>query len=691
METTSVVGVVEDCDDDFEFVRRVASAAGWAVRRYRDLAAGYEAVCADAADLFLVDWDLPDGSGLDLIRRARARRCQARLVVLTAADDPAIDREALSAGADDYLDKTELSPSMLRRAMRYGLRAHETLCELDEARRRLQLAVEGARDGIWDIDLRNFTAYLSPRCAAMLEVRAEGTPVHVRAIWDRVVAEDQPALLAAVQAHLGGQTEVFSHEFRVGLPGGGVRWLHVRGSVHRRADGVPVRFAGSQTDTSERKRVEQAVKRDAQFDDLTGLGNRRLLAEEVARALEAQAQHRTDGFALIYLDLDGFKPVNDRHGHATGDRLLTLVARRLERVVRSDDVVTRVGGDEFVILIRDCADMSDIRPVVAKIRRLIAAPYVINGARVDISTSVGVALASEGATDIDQLTREADARMYADKRRGKAGETTDLDSGGDPTRRASREREARLAHALREGRFRCHVQPIVQLDDGGAVGWEAFPRWQTGVTCVPARAFVGEVARAGLSGDLRRAVLGRALEFIEARPVDEWVTLNVHVAELADSAIVAEIEQALEERSLPTSRLCLEVVDHAQLREDAAARSSLESLSELGVRLSLDGFGGQGCSPSMLAGLGVGSVKLCARLVAAVDVPGEGPRLVHSLVAMAQALGCTVVAGGVERSTQPSRLRVAGVSLAQGHLFGPPELPGMALSRSTSTTSGLAA
>jgi diguanylate cyclase (GGDEF)-like protein/PAS domain S-box-containing protein len=454
------------------------------------------------------------------------------------------------------------------------------------------------------------------------------------------------------------------------------RWLGVR-LADLRTDpdvgGVVVHL----TDITDRKRAEEALAHQAFHDTLTGLANRALFADRVDRALRDRARGGLSA-AVVYIDLDGFKAVNDTLGHQAGDALLREVADRLRSAVRADDTVARLGGDEFAVLVGQSGDGSDeAGTTAARVLDLLARPIELAGQRVSVTGSIGIAVAHDDATG-ESLVRDADIAMYSAKVSGRGRAVV-----FDPAMRAAaverRRLELELTEALAGDQFRLVYQPVVDLADDRVAGFEALLRWNSPTLgAVPPDVFVPVAEDLGLIGDIGAWVLREACRTAaawrreHAVAADTTMAVNVSAVQLTSPQLLDDVRAALAASGLPASALVLEVTETALVGHPERAAASLAALRALGVRLALDDFGTGYSSLGYLQDFTVDVLKIDRSFVATIPADGELPPIVRGLIDLARALDLDVVAEGVETPAQRARLQAGRCERAQGYLFAAP-------------------
>jgi len=492
-----------------------------------------------------------------------------------------------------------------------------------------------------------------------------------RAFWDLVHPDDVVAVrdeFVRVLAR-GENEEGALLKCRIATSDG---WIDTESTVgDLRGDPSVAGIVITTRDVSERTALETQLRTLAWQDSLTGLGNRTLLHERVAHAL---AQRRTvrQPLGLLLIDLDGFKPVNDTHGHAVGDALLVKVAERLLLGVRTGDTVARLGGDEFAVLLEDRGDCGLRKGGLDVAQRLLDAlstPFEVDGRELTIGASMGLTIAASG-TDAEDFVRQADFAMYASKDAGRGRVTV-----FGPALAAAAKRRAEIAKslgtALSAGHLHLEYQPVVDIDTGVVTGAEALARWNHPTWgSVPPSEFVAVAERTGLIVQLGHwALLTAAREAArwEAEGNEIGVAVNVSVRQLGVE-FVAEVATVLEQTALSPDLLTLEITESV-LVDDERTLSSLQALKALGVRLSLDDFGTGWSSLAYLRRLPVDVLKLDGSFVAGLG-SAQADAVSRTVIQLAVDLGLEVVAEGVETVAQRDILRGMGCHSAQGWLYG---------------------
>jgi diguanylate cyclase (GGDEF)-like protein/PAS domain S-box-containing protein len=434
----------------------------------------------------------------------------------------------------------------------------------------------------------------------------------------------------------------------------------------------------------DRSRVSDEMRRRALHDDLTDLPNRTLLVDRLDQAIQ-RSDRRHEPLAVLFVDLDRFKRVNDTLGHAAGDALLVETAARLVKAVRAGDTIARVGGDEFVVLCEDVADAAEASQLAERVVALVADPFVIDGVEVVVTASVGVVLADEDA-DAEALVRDADLAMYRAKQRGRARVET-FDAAMRDEVRSRLGIEQALRQAVAEEKLHVVYQPQIDMLDGRLVGLEALVRWEDpDVAPLEPSALVGVADEIGLLDEISWFVLHDACAAVASlRPTHGAVAVSVNLGarQLGHPGLVARVTAALEEANVPAAVLVLEVTETDVV--DEAAGRALAALRALGVRISLDDFGTGWSSLHRLTRLPVDEIKIDQSFVAGVGTDRGCDAVVRAVASLALELDLRLVAEGVERPDQRQRLVELGCRIGQGWLLGGPVPAEQLLPRSAST------
>jgi diguanylate cyclase (GGDEF)-like protein/PAS domain S-box-containing protein len=670
--------IVDDNEMNRDMLARRLERRGYVIQVAEGARSLLERIQQEPVDLVLLDIEMPGVSGLDALQALRAcfSPIQLPIIMVTAKDQSEDIIKALNLGANDYLTKPIDFPVALAR-----IRTQASLKKADEALReseeRYALAAQGANDGLWDWNLVDNVIYFSSRWKIMLGYQEAEIRNRPEEWLDRIHVADRERVKDEIAAHQRGLTPHFESENRVQHKDGSFRWMLSRGLAVHDASGKASRMAGSQTDITGGKIA----------DALTGLPNRLLFIDRLVRLIEHTKRHKDYLFVVLFLDLDGFKMINDSLGHVIGDQLLVGVANRLGNCLRVSDTVTRIeklftlarlGGDEFTILLDQVKDPSDATLVAERLMSALAAPFILDGKKIFTSISIGIALSSIGYDNPEDLLRDADTAMYRAKSLGKARYAVfDLDMRASVIARLQLETD--LRSALEREEFRNFYQPIVSLDSGRITGFEALLRWQH-----PTRGllqpldFIAVAEETGMIRELGWWNLQKACRQISAwnacRNASPPLTMSVNlsVKQFLQPNLVAEIGKLLREMEVAPDTLKFEITESTVMADPSAAVETLLQIKSLGVQLSIDDFGTGYSSLSYLHRFPLDTLKIDRSFTKAIGQGGDSMEIVRTILPMANSLRLNVVAEGVETAEQLAMLRKLRCDYAQGYYFSKP-------------------
>jgi len=650
---------------------------------------GYEIVQADSArellrrvkeeaiDLVLLDIEMPEISGLEALKTLRETYSPIELpiIMVTAKNQSDDVVRALDLGANDYVTKPiDFAVALARIGTQLShKRAQEGLRESEE---RYALAARGANDGLWDWNVQSNVVYFSPRWKSMLGYEESEVGDQPQEWFDRVHDADRERVNEEVAAHQKGLVPQFESEHRVLHKDGTFRWMLCRGLAVQNGSGKTLRMVGWQTDITEGK----------VSDPLTGLPNRLLFADRLGRLIKHAKRRKDYWFAVLFLDLDGFKMINDSLGHLIGDQLLVGVASRLEKCLRATDtvarlgegfIVARMGGDEFTVLLDDLKDPGDAKLAAERLMKSVTAPFMLGGREVFTSMSIGIALSNPGYEQAEDILRDADTAMYRAKSRGKARyEIFDADMRASVVARLQLEMD--LRRALEHGEFHNVYQPIVSLAAGQIVGFEALLRWQH-----PTRGelgpeeFIMVAEETGLIRDLGWWNLREA-----CRQMTEWranynaysqltMSVNLSPKQFLQANLVEDIGDLLRELKLPPQALKLELTESTVMGDPSAAVEMLQQIKLLGISLAIDDFGTGYSSLSYLHRFPLDTLKIDRSFISSIG-NGQDTEIARTILPMALNLHLDVIAEGVETIEQLVLLKKLHCKYGQGFYFSKP-------------------
>lgn len=554
-------------------------------------------------------------------------------------------------------------------------RAEEALRESEE---RYALSAKAANDGLWDWDLKSNEVYFSTRWKLMLGHTETDIGKSPEEWFRRVHPDDIEHLKANLATHFQGITPHFEHEHRVMHSERGFRWMLSRGMAVRNADGIVTRMAGSMSDINDRKVAEEQLLHDAFHDGLTGLPNRALFMDRLGLALNHSRRRVDYLFAVLFLDIDRFKVINDSLGHMRGDQLLIEVTHRLTTCLRPGDSVARLGGDEFCVLIDDVNDVSDATRVANRIQASMQEPFSVAGQEVFATVSVGIALSDKGYDRPEDLLRDADTAMYRAKALGKNRYEV-FDKVMHARAVALLSLETDLRWAIERHEFQVHYQPIVALQNDKIVGFEALLRWQHPQRGLVMPSEIIPVAEeTGLIVPIGLWVLTEACHQLrkwqEQFPSDPPISVSVNLSakQFIQPNLVESIEDILRDTGLNPSCLKLELTESVVMDNPQAAAATLRRLRDLDVQLQIDDFGTGYSSLSYLARFPIDTLKIDRSFISRLSLAEENLEIVRAIVTLARNLRLDVTAEGVETKEQLEKLRALGCEHAQGFYWSQP-------------------
>jgi diguanylate cyclase (GGDEF)-like protein len=551
--------------------------------------------------------------------------------------------------------------------------------QLEQSRADLLEAQRLAGLGSWSYRPRDRSFEVSSQLAALLGWPVEHGVRSVRDLIAHVIDADRATARQAVAAAMREPCRL-SAELRVHDAQGQVRWFACTIASEADASGRVQRVHGAMLDVNARRLAESRVQRLAYQDDLTGLPNRAAFMEHIGHAAR-RAKTRGARFALLFLDLDGFKEINDALGHEAGDDLLRQVAARIRACLRQGDGLARFGGDEFLVLIDPVRRREDVETVTRKILKTVATPLALDGLMATVSASIGIAMFPDDGEEAQQLLKNADAAMYFAKRNGRNA----MRFYAPQINASAREKVALindLRAAVSQGHLSIAYQPIVDGTDGRLLGLEALSRWTHPVRGpVPPGVFVPLAEETGLIGSIGATVLERACAQLVAWDAQHgaqlgyappYLSVNVSPVQLREDGFVDALRSMLRVTGVNAQRLQLELTEGSVMEDPQRAARVLGELSDMGLRIALDDFGTGYSSLAYLRTFPIDCIKIDRAFVGDLGQDGRHEPIVPAIVAIAKNLGAGVVAEGVESDIQRQALLALGCSRMQGYLFSRP-------------------
>ncbi|HEX8707978.1 MAG TPA: EAL domain-containing protein [Pyrinomonadaceae bacterium] len=490
--------------------------------------------------------------------------------------------------------------------------------------------------------------------------------------------DDLSTMLAQVGGLLEGKIQTFQMEQRYVNKLGSLLWVLLSVTVIRDSQNNSSHLVFQIQDITDRKRAEERLLHDALHDILTGLPNRALFMDHLKLSVERAKRRDDRKFAVLFLDLDRFKIINDSLGHMVGDQLLVGIARRLENCLRPGDTVARLGGDEFTVLLEDISDVGESIEVADRLQKALARPFNLNGHEVFTTVSTGIALSTTGYERPEEVLRDADTAMYRAKMLGKARHEV-FDKTMHARAMNLLQMETDLRRAIEREEFVLHYQPIVALDSGLISGFEALIRWQH-----PERGFVSPgdfipiAEETGLIVPMGQWVLEQA-----CRQIHYWqenypqypplqISVNLSGKQFINCNLIQQIKSVLEETHVAPQSLKLEITESMVMEDFDAAIEMLQQMRNLGIELSIDDFGTGYSSLSYLHRFPISTLKIDRSFVSRMTEHGENAEIVRTIVMLARSLKMDVVAEGVETQEQLSQLAILECEYGQGYYFAKP-------------------
>ena len=537
---------------------------------------------------------------------------------------------------------------------------------------RYALAARATNDGLWEWDLSASDIYLSDRCVGIVGFEP-GCPLNRLVEWQaRIHPDDLAAFVERMGAVIDGRQETVECEYRFRSADGEYRWVLVRALGVRSSGGAVVRLVGSLADIDKRRSLEDQLRENALHDPLTRLPNRRLFLNRLEHAIALRQRSGTQ-FAVLFLDLDGFKLINDSLGHPMGDRLLREVGARIGRQLRAVDTGARLGGDEFAILLHDVRAV-EARTIAERVQVAIAEMIDLDGQELVIRASLGIATSSISSTSAEEILRDADMAMYHAKATTR-GSVALFDAEMHARAEHQRRRQGEVRRALDSNQFEVHYQPIVDLVSGLVVRFEALVRWRhpSRGLLLPAE-FIPLMAELGIFARVGRWILDDVCRQLAAwGPGVTNVAVNLSEAEFWDDALLMQVHESLQRHGVAADRLTLEFTEDAVAKRPTAALRLLTDLHDAGLGLTVDDFGTGYSSLETLHRYPVDAFKINRSWVHGLLADGteRTDSLVRATVAMGTALGLAVVAEGIETAGQLAFLAEVGCPRGQGFWFSP--------------------
>lgn len=713
--------LVDDDDEDYALIQELVDDlrdVDVTLVRRRDYDAGLKALIEGGIQACLVDFQIGGASGVEFVRKLKNIGCDLPMIILTGAGDERIDHAALEAGAANYLDKAGLSAERLGRALRYAtIQCHAPDDHGSAVPELIPLTVSPTASVVsHHSDSMRILLIEDDEDDYLLtkELLAEVFGRHLKLDWINCW---QQALETVFEA----RHDVVIVDYRLGERNGlelvreavhlgcGVPFIVLTGEGNREIDLEAMRAGATDylvkgeinaplLDRSiryaiERHRAERRLAELAQIDQLTGLANRYRFRDFLDRTI-ARADRDRNGVALMLIDLNRFKAVNDTYGHAAGDLLLQEIAGRLRRSVRPGDMVARQGGDEFTIVMTDIADTEILNSTSRRIIQEVGQPVNIGTCEVVVGASIGIALYPRDAASADGLIVSADTAMYAGKEQ-QAGSFHFYTAEMHQMAARRLEMERRLRQAVEDQQFELFFQPQVGLRSGRLLGFEALLRWNhPDLGMIAPDDFIELAEESGLILPIGRWVLeatcAQLAKWRRSGLPDVHMAVNFSARQFQEEGLVELVADTLGRYDVPASLLEIEITESDILEKPAEAYALLNMFSDLGIRVALDDFGTGYSSLNHLRAFPGAIIKIDRSFIRDIDSAASHRAIVQSLIAMAHDLDLKVVAEGVESPDQLRYLQSRDCDVVQGYLISRP-LPAAAIGPDMFNTNLLAA
>ncbi len=618
---------------------------------------------------------------------------------ITRPIDALLNATRLIAGGQldatvDYHDKTEFGElathfNSMSASLQSGyskleqevLERRKSEDALSDSEERYALAAQGSNDGLWDWDLRSNEIHFSPRWKAMLGHKDDELGDEPEEWFGRIHPDDRPETEARVAAHIDGRNQHFENEFRLRQKDGSYLWMLSRGLAVRDSTGQAYRMAGSQTDITSRKAASEQLVYHAFHDALTGLPNRALFINRLQHVITTSARRGGLLYAVLFLDADRFKIINDSRGHMVGDQLLIAVGSKLGDCIRPGDTVARLGGDEFAVLLEDVSDLKNAVDVADRIHQQLATPLLIEGHEVYAAVSVGIALGSTLYERAEQVLRDADIAMYEAKKHGGAcSEIFDAKMHASLVDRI--ELESELRGVLDRDELALVYQPQMDLNKNRLIGFEALVRWNH-----PTRGLVGPVEFIPLAeatgmiikiGEWIMREACRELARLHQRyPVAPPLKMSINISgkQFAQQDLAETVLRILNEECVFPTTLAIEITESILMENIDVAIATMTTLRALGVHVHIDDFGTGYSSLSYLHSLPIDALKIDQSFVNKLTADGNNREIVLAIMSLAKSLNLEVIAEGIEMEHQLQQLKGLDCRVGQGYLFSRPMKP----------------
>lgn len=554
-------------------------------------------------------------------------------------------------------------------------RAEEALRNSEE---RYALAARGANDGLWDWDLKSNRVYFSYRWKSMLGYDEDEIGSAAEEWLNRIHADDRGRLEIMMASHLDGRSSHFESEYRISHKDGSYRWMLCRGLAVRDRAGRAYRIAGSQTDITAKKRAEEQLIHDAFHDSLTGLPNRALFMDRLRHIMLRSDRRAAPAYAVLFLDIDRFKVVNDSMGHLIGDRLLIAVAGKLSACIRPTDTIARFGGDEFAILLENISNVTDATDVARRIKDELSKAVYIDSHEIFTGASIGIAMKEKSYVKPENVLRDADIAMYQAKAKGNSSyEVFRKRMHANILDRLQIESD--LHRAIERREFILHYQPIIDLREMRLRGFEALIRWRhpergliMPMEFIPIAEEIGLIFQ--ISDWTAREAFSQLKKWQESYPSDPRLQMSINISskEFLREELASRMGSVIDETGLEPGCVVLEITESMIMTNMAKASETMRRLRKMGIHIHIDDFGTGYSSLNYLQRFPVSALKIDRSFIRNLAANTEHKEIVASIISLAQTLNLEVIAEGVEVDHQLLNIKEMKCRFAQGMFFSMP-------------------
>lgn len=542
---------------------------------------------------------------------------------------------------------------------------------------RYELAVEGADCGIWDWDIENNIYYFSPKWKSYLGYRDNEVGNTFEDLVELIYLEDKNDAILKINDYISSNSNSYEDIYRMICKNGDYKWILSKAKAIRNDEGKVIRVAGSHTDITEHKLIRDRLNTLAYYDVLTGLPNRFLFQEKINEIISAYKKEIRDRkFALIYMDIDNFKHINDTMGHASGDLLLKHISNILKIHVKSPDFAARLSGDEFVIIFENIKDRQDIIHKIHILLKYLRKPWILDKQEFFISFSIGIAIYPEHGDNISTLLKNSDIAMYYVKKNTKNNYCFYLSKMQEKSLEQIKIVND-LRHAIDNNEFSLFYQPIINLNNGKIMGVEALIRWFHPVRgMVSPMEFIPLAEEAGLIYDIEKWILKTALT--QKRRWEKMgyshikMSINISGKRVTSSGFINEIKKLLSETKVKCDEIQFEVTETALMEDLDASMRILREIKNMNIKIALDDFGTGYSSLTYLKKLPIDVVKLDRKFIKSISEIGEDEVIVEYVIKLTHKLNLKIVAEGIEIKEQLAFLKTNYCDYGQGYLFSKP-------------------